>query len=141
MNNDPNCIFCKIVTGAVPCFKLHEDSSTLAFMDINPFNPGHCLVIPKSHAADVFTIDEASMAATARSARVVATAVQATLKCEGMNLVQANGPAAAQSVKHFHIHVLPRRTGDEAKLNWMPSPGDMTAIGKLAEAIRRHITK
>lgn len=135
---DPNCIFCKIVAGAVPSFKLYEDAETLAFMDINPVHDGHCLVIPKAHFATVFDIAPEAFAAVARTTAVIATAVNAALKPDGMNLIQANGTGAAQSVGHFHIHVLPRRLGDNLLINWAPRPGDMTQIGEVAARIRAH---
>ena len=131
-----NCIFCKIVAGEIPCFKLHEDDATLAFMDINPASEGHALVIPKEHAADVHAVSEAAIAATVVTAKKVATAIEKTLHPGGMNLVQCNGPAAAQSVMHFHMHVLPRSDNDGLALNWRLQPGDMDAIGALAERIR-----
>jgi histidine triad (HIT) family protein len=139
VQTDANCIFCKIVAGAIPCFKLYEDTDTLAFMDINPLNPGHCLVIPKEHAPDIFAIGEIGIAKTVRVTRVLARAVQAALKPAGMNVLQANGPGAAQSVPHFHFHILPRRLDDDAKLNWTLVTGDLAAISALAESIRRHI--
>lgn len=77
---DPNCIFCKIVAGAVPSFKLYENAETLAFMDINPVHDGHCLVIPKAHFATVFDIAPEAFAAVARTTAVIATAVNAALK-------------------------------------------------------------
>ena len=131
-----NCIFCKIVAGEIPCFKLHEDDATLAFMDINPASEGHALVIPKEHAADVHAVSEAAIAATVVTAKKVAAAIEKTLHPGGMNLVQCNGPAAAQSVMHFHMHVLPRSDDDGLALNWGLEPGDMDAIGVLAERIR-----
>jgi histidine triad (HIT) family protein len=134
-----DCIFCKIIAGEIPCFKLHEDDDTLAFMDINPANEGHALVIPKEHAADVHAISESAIAATVLTAKKIASAVGKTLNPEGMNLVQCNGPAAAQSVMHFHMHVLPRREGDQLKLNWGLKRGDMDAIGALAERIRANL--
>ena len=134
-----DCIFCKIIAGEIPCFKLHEDDGTLAFMDINPANEGHALVIPKEHAADVHAISESAIAATVLTAKKIASAVGKTLNPEGMNLVQCNGPAAAQSVMHFHMHVLPRREGDQLKLNWGLKRGDMDAIGALAERIRANL--
>lgn len=131
-----DCIFCKIIAGEIPCFKLHEDDETLAFMDINPANEGHALVIPKEHSADVHAISESAIAATVLTAKKIASAIQETLGPDGINLVQCNGPGAAQSVLHFHMHVLPRREGDELKLNWGLKPGDMDAIGALAERVR-----
>jgi len=139
MKSDPNCIFCKIVAGEILCFKLHEDARTLAFMDINPGNPGHALVVPKAHHADLLAMPEALLAACAATARTVAAAVHKTLAPDGLNLVQANGPAAAQSVPHFHIHVLPRRQDDDLRLNWGLEPGDMDAIAALADEIKANL--
>ena len=139
MNSDADCIFCKIIAGEIPCFKLFENDETLAFMDINPANEGHALVIPKEHAADVHAVSDAAITATVTTAKKIAAAVDITLNPDGLNLLQCNGPAAAQSVFHFHMHVLPRREGDELKLNWGIKPGDMDAIGALAERIRGNL--
>ncbi|MDJ0778178.1 MAG: HIT family protein [Gammaproteobacteria bacterium] len=139
MNPDPDCIFCKIIAGEIPCFKLYEDKATFAFMDINPANEGHALVIPREHAADVHAVSAEAIAATVVTAKKIATAVERTVKPDGLNLLQCNGPAAAQSVLHFHMHVLPRFDNDELKLNWGLQPGDMDAIGALAERIRANL--
>ena len=139
MTADADCLFCKIIAGEIPCFKLFENDDTLAFMDINPANEGHALVIPKEHATDVYTVSDAAIAATVATAKKIAAAVDKTLNPDGLNLLQCNGPAAAQSVFHFHMHVLPRREGDELKLNWGLRPGDMDAIGALAERIRGNL--
>jgi histidine triad (HIT) family protein len=133
---DPDCIFCKIVTGAVPCFRLSEDAETLAFMDINPVHDGHCLVIPKAHYPTVFDIAPEAFAAVARMTATVAGAVNRAVQPDGLNLVQSNGKGAAQSVGHFHMHGLPRRLGDGLLVNWQPQPGDMTQIAAIAERIR-----
>src|SRR6266568_3762876 len=98
MAADPDCIFCKIAAGAVPCFKLFEDAETLAFMYINPVHDGHCLVIPKAHYPSVFEITPEAMEAAARTAARLAKAVNAAVKPDGLNLIQANGPGAAHSV-------------------------------------------
>lgn len=139
MSADPNCIFCKIIAGEIPSFKIFENDNTLAFMDINPASPGHALVIPKEHAADVHAVSEAAISETVKTAKKIAAAIDRTLKPQGLNLLQCNGPAAAQSVLHFHMHVLPRSEGDELKLNWGLEAGDMEAIGTLAERIRDNI--
>jgi histidine triad (HIT) family protein len=139
MTRDPDCIFCKIVDGEIPSFKVFEDDRTLAFMDINPAHPGHVLVIPKFHAADLYEIPDDWLAATTLTARRVARALRATLDLQGLNLVQCNGAAAAQSVMHYHMHVMERRDGDNLSLNWGLRPGDMDEIGTLAEHIRANV--
>jgi histidine triad (HIT) family protein len=134
-----DCIFCKIIAAEIPCFRLYEDEYTLAFMDINPANEGHALVIPKEHFQDVHEVSDAAIRSTVVTAKKIASAINKTLNPDGMNLLQCNGSAAAQSVLHFHMHVLPRRDGDELKLNWGLAPGDMEAIGELAERIRKNL--
>ncbi|MFV2030978.1 MAG: HIT family protein [Gammaproteobacteria bacterium] len=139
MTADADCLFCKIIADEIPCFKLFENDETLAFMDINPANEGHALVVPKEHSRDVHAVSGAAITATVKTAKKIAAAIDKTLNPDGLNLLQCNGPAAAQSVFHFHMHVLPRREGDELKLNWGLKPGDMDAIGALAERIRRNL--
>jgi histidine triad (HIT) family protein len=136
MRTDPDCIFCKIVAGQIPCFKLYEDEDTIAFMDINPANEGHALAIVKAHHEDVHAIPDDLISACARTAKRVARAVGLALEPDGINLVQANGPGALQTVFHFHIHVLPRRRGDDLKLNWGHVPGDMDAVKAAYEKVK-----
>lgn len=128
MARTQDCVFCRIVAGDLPCLTLYEDDDTLAMMDINPGNEGHALVIPKAHHANLFELPDDALAACARTARRVASAVQSALAPDGLNLVQANGAGAGQSVFHFHIHVLPRRAGDDLRMNWGHTPGDMEAV-------------
>ena len=139
MNTDPDCIFCKIAAGQIPSFKLYEDADTLAFMDINPVHDGHCLVICKAHRPTLFDIEPEAFAAVARAVVKVAAAVNRAIKPDGLNLIQANGPGAAQSVPHFHVHVLPRKLGDDLKVNWTPQPGDRDRIAAIAERIRARL--
>ena len=136
MRRDPDCVFCKIVAGEIPSFKLFEDEATLAFMDINPANEGHALVIPKAHTPDLCTVSDEALARTAMTAKRVAAALARALNPDGLNLVQCNGAAAAQSVMHFHMHVLPRIRDDGLAMNWGLKLGDIDAIGRLAERIR-----
>ena len=136
MRRDPDCIFCKIVAGEIPSFKLFEDEATLAFMDINPASEGHALVIPKEHASDLYAVSDEALARTAVTSKRLAAALARTLNPDGLNLVQCNGAAAAQSVMHFHVHVLPRITDDRLAMNWGLKLGDIDAIGRLAERIR-----
>ncbi len=139
MKREANYIFCKIVAGEVPSFKLFEDATVLAFMDINPANEGHCLVIPKNHFETLYDAPAGEVGRVAEIATRVAKAVASVLKPEGLNLIQANGAAAAQSVMHFHMHVLPRRPGDDLKLNWGLKPGNREAIALLAEKLKARL--
>lgn len=135
MSTDPDCIFCKIIAGDIPSFKIFEDDKTFAFMDINPINPGHALVIPKVHTNDVYETPGEWVAVTAEVAARVARAVKKVIAPYGLNLVQANGPGAQQSVMHFHMHVVPRTKGDKLTMNWELQPGDKVEIAALAEKI------
>ena len=94
-----DCVFCKIRDGQIPSTKICEDERTLCIMDINPLNPGHCLVLIKAHAATIFDADPVDLQAAITTAKRVATVQQAALQPDGLNLLQANGPAAFQSVQ------------------------------------------
>ena len=134
-NHDDECIFCKILRGEIPCFKVYEDDDVLAFMDVNPVAPGHVLVIPKHHSRDILETPPEWVGKAFAGAGRVARAVQKSLAPDGINIVQANGPGAKQSVFHLHIHVIPRAMGDGLTMNWELEPGDMAAIGQLAKKI------
>jgi histidine triad (HIT) family protein len=134
------CIFCAIIAHREPAFRLYEDDDTLAFMDIHPANDGHCLVIPKKHYETIFEMSPDDFAAAARTVVRVAKAVHQGLQPRGLNVVQANGPIAGQSVGHVHVHVLPRREDDNLWLNWPRNRrGDPDDIAQIAERIRAHL--
>lgn len=139
MRTHADCIFCKIIAGEIPCFKLYEDDRVLSFMDINPFNDGHCLVIVKDHAENVFEADPVDLEASMRAVQRVASAVDRALSPGGLNLIQANGAAAGQTVFHYHMHIFPRRNGDQASLNWEHSPGDMDRVKANFELIKAEL--
>jgi histidine triad (HIT) family protein len=133
---DGSCIFCKIVAGQIPCFKLLEDEATIAFMDINPVNPGHALSVAKGHWPTVDVIPAEVLAAVAKTAQRVAKAVIGELKPHGVNLLQANGEGAGQSVPHLHIHIMPRRPNDGVALNWGYKPGDKAEIEAIYKRLK-----
>ena len=135
MTTDPDCIFCKIVAQEIPSVRVYEDANTLAFMDINPVASGHTLVIPKQHWPNLFEMPDAQLGAVLSTARRVAAGVQKALNPDGVSLVQANGKGAAQSVLHFHIHIIPRTLGDNLKINWKLIPGNMDEIRAVAERL------
>ena len=131
-----DCLFCQIIRGKIKSFTILETELILGFMDINPANPGHALVIPKEHAPDIFSLSEPSLAAVALGAKDIAQALREEISPAGLNLVQANGRGAAQSVMHFHMHVLPRTENDALPLNWPLTPGDSDSINALAKRLR-----
>ncbi len=129
------CIFCGIVAGTVPSVKVAEDATTYAFMDINPASDGHLLVIPKRHSTDLLDMPPEDLAdVTLAAQRIAATAVR-EFGAEGVNLLNACGAAAWQSVFHFHLHVVPRyrdKAKDRLTLPWTPDvAGDRDTISAL----------
>ena len=136
MKSDPGCVFCKIVRGEIPSMKLYEDERTLCFMDINPATRGHSLAIPKVHRENIYEMSEAECGDVMNTTKRVADAIRDTLKPDGLNLLQANGLQAFQTVFHFHMHIIPRYTNDPIKLPWIPREGNMEEIRKNSEIIR-----
>jgi histidine triad (HIT) family protein len=135
-----DCIFCKIVAGEIPSIKVYEDEATLAFMDINPLGEGHVLLVPKRHFVGLFDADDEAMGHVMAAAARVARAMKSVLGIDSMNLLQANGRWAAQSVLHFHVHLIPRRENDGLGMDWGLAPGDVDAIRKTGEAIAAAVT-
>ncbi len=136
VNSDPGCIFCKIVAKSVPSTVVYEDDLTLAFMDIGQVNPGHVLVTAKTHAENIYALDDASAAAVFRSAARVARAIRAAFSPEGLSVYQANGAAAGQTVLHFHVHLVPRHAGDGMALSWPVKNPPREKLEEYAAKIR-----
>ncbi|MBC8248783.1 MAG: HIT family protein [Anaerolineales bacterium] len=139
--SDRGCVFCDIIEGRAPADVVSEDGETLAFMDINPANPGHTLVIPKQHARDVYELDEETAAAVMRTSVRIANAIKAALQPDGMNLVQSNERAGGQEIFHFHMHIIPRWYGDGLRLARPPEVRRTMPIKEAAARIRREMTK
>jgi histidine triad (HIT) family protein len=131
-----DCVFCKLRDGQIPSMKIFEDDKTLAFMDINPLNSGHCLVITKAHAANLFEAELDDLQAAIATAQRVALAIRDALKPDGLNMLQANGAAAFQSVPHFHLHLIPRWNNDGKGFDWKLVPGNREQIMKAGERLR-----
>ncbi len=132
-----DCIFCKIVSGEIPSIKVYEDDRVLAFMDINPINEGHLLIIPKAHAATIHEIAEGDFLAVMSATRKLASAVKKALNPDGINLLQLNGKAANQVVPHLHVHIVPRWFGDGLTISqWEMVAGNMEKIKAVAEKIQ-----
>jgi histidine triad (HIT) family protein len=135
MASDPDCLFCKIVAGAIPATIVAQDDRTIAFMDIAPATRGHLLVIPREHSADLHLAEEADVVAVHLMARQMAARVVDRLGADGVNIIQSNGAAAWQTVFHLHVHVIPRYSGDPLKLPWESHEGDPDQIAAAAEEL------
>jgi histidine triad (HIT) family protein len=109
---DTNCPFCNIVTGKAPASIAYQDDIVMAFMDLNPTNKGHTLVIPRQHWENIHEIPENTLADIFSVVKRISTAVKKTFNAEGISILQLNGKAAGQTVMHFHVHVIPRFRGD-----------------------------
>ena len=131
-----DCLFCGIVDGSVPSQTIDSDEHTVAFMDIAPATPGHALVVPRKHSADLLDIDADDLSASVIAAQRLARRMKDVLEADGINLINACGAAAWQTVFHFHIHVIPRYDDDPLKLPWVPKEGDQGEIAKVAERLR-----
>ena len=136
-----DCIFCAIAEGRAPAEVVFEDGETLAFMDINPANPGHTLVIPKRHVRDIYELDGETAAVVMKTTVKVARAVRMALQPDGMNLVQSNERAGGQEIFHFHIHVIPRWYDDGLRLARPPEVRRTMPIEEAAARIRREMAK
>ena len=133
--SDPDCIFCKIIAGELPGTIVDEDERTVAFMDINPATRGHALVVPRNHARDLLEIDHEDLTAVTVAAQRLARRAHERLDADGVNLINACGAEAWQTVFHFHMHVIPRYADDPLRLPWKPAPGDPDVIAEAARCL------
>lgn len=111
-----DCIFCKIVRGELPSFKVYEDNAVLAFLDIHPVNAGHTLVVPKNHSHNIFDITEKDWVAVSKVVRELAIAIEKGVGADGVNIAMNNREHAGQVVYHPHVHIIPRFKDDGLRL-------------------------
>jgi histidine triad (HIT) family protein len=135
------CVFCKIVAGTAPASIPYADSTTVAFLDINPMTPGHLLVVPRVHAADLAELDAEAGAQLWRAAQRLAAALRRSpIRTDGVTIFLADGAAAGQEIWHVHLHVIPRWKGDGVKIGYRPgrpSRSDLDAnAAELQTALR-----
>lgn len=126
-----DCIFCKIAAGEIPSATIYEDDEFRVILDLGPASKGHALILPKSHAANIYELPDELAAKAMVLAKKMATEMTDALQCDGFNIVQNNGELAGQTVFHFHMHLIPRYNGDNVKLGWVP--------GTLTDDVRDEI--
>ena len=134
-----DCVFCRIVAKQMPATVVQEDADTLAFMDIGQVNPGHVLVALKSHADNLFELQDAQAAAVFRAVARVARAILDAFAPQGLSVYQANGKAAGQTVFHFHVHLVPRHENDGMNLTWPVKNPPREKLEEYAAKIRQKL--
>ena len=113
-----DCIFCKIANGEIPSATLYEDEEFRVILDLGPASKGHSLLLPKKHAANIYELPDETAGKAMILAKHMATRLRDGLHCDGFNIVQNNGEIAGQTVFHFHMHLIPRKAGDQAVPEW-----------------------
>ncbi len=133
-----DCVFCRIIRGELPSWKVYEDDDVVAFLDINPVTKGHTLVVPKQHYRNIFDAPDDVLAKVIAAAKKVAWALRRGLGAEGVHIVSNAEPAAKQVVFHFHVHVIPRWSNDGAELRWSRTKySSDSEADEIAEKIRK----
>lgn len=126
-----DCIFCKIANGEIPAATIYEDDDFRVILDLGPASKGHALILPKTHAANIYELPDEVAAKAMILAKKMATKMTDKLECDGFNIVQNNGEVAGQTVFHFHMHLIPRYADDGVKLGWVP--------GTLADEVKEEV--
>jgi len=127
------CVFCKIITGEIPSYKIYEDDQVFAFLDIKPVHPGHTLVISKKHVANLEEISETDLQAVILTVKKIGQMLKNKLGVLGYNVSLNNDPVAGQEIPHLHFHIIPRKIHDGLKL--FPQQG--YAPGEAEEVLRK----
>jgi histidine triad (HIT) family protein len=135
-----DCIFCQLIAGRLPASKVYEDDQVLAFMDAGQVNPGHVIVAVKPHVATIYDLSPELAAAVFTAAVKIARALKASMRAEGLTLLQANEKAGGQTVAHFHIHVLPRHFDDGVAFTWPVKHPPREELERLAARVRHGLT-
>jgi len=134
--NDSDCIFCKVVAGDIPAEKVLQDDAAVAFMDIGPLAEGHLLLVPAAHYQTIDHMPAEAASALLRHLPSLVRAVRQATGCQGLNVLQNNGPVAHQVVPHVHFHIIPRHSGDAFHFNWPAGSYPPGRAEQLAQAIR-----
>lgn len=134
---DENCIFCKIANGEIPSTAIYEDDDFKVILDLGPATKGHALILPKEHAADLFGLNEDIAAKTMVLAKKLGKQMVENLEADGLNLVQNNGEAAGQTVRHFHLHLIPRYQDDGQQILWKPGEISKEEMEEIKNTIQQ----
>jgi len=136
----PNCLFCQIVAGEIPCHKVYEDENVLAFLDIHPLNPGHTQIIPKIHSEHLLEARGEDFGAVMEAAKKITPAILQSVGAPGCNIHSNIGRAAGQVVFHTHVHLIPRYD-DDGFQEWERTGQVSNGLEGVAERIRDILVK
>lgn len=131
------CVFCKIVKGEIPAFKIHETKDVLAFLDLSQVTIGHTLVIPKKHCENLLALDDELSSILLKEVVLVAKKLKKKLNVDALNVVNNCGEVAGQSVMHIHFHLIPRTKGDEFEIKQVVHEPNFDELRKLCEKINK----
>jgi len=139
MSDLSSTIFGKIIAGQLPAAKIYEDENFLVILDKFPSSLGHCLILPKTPARNIFDLDEGTAQALYPLAKRIANAVKTATNADGIHILQNNEAAAWQTVFYFHIHIIPRHENDGVQLGKSTAGISEEQSAKIAVAIRREL--
>ena len=129
------CVFCKIVNGEIPSYKIYETDNVMAFLDISQNTKGHTLVIPKKHIESIFDLDEQTGRDLFEAVIKTTNILKNKLGFKNVNLLNNNGSLAGQVVNHYHIHIIPRYGNDECYFKESPHEPNFEELASLHKQI------
>ena len=129
------CVFCKIVNGEIPSYKIYETDNVMAFLDISQNTKGHTLVIPKKHIESIFDLDEQIGRDLFEAVIKTTNILKNKLGFKDVNLLNNNGSLAGQVVNHYHIHIIPRYGNDECYFKESPHEPNFEELASLHKQI------
>jgi histidine triad (HIT) family protein len=136
---DPSCIFCKIAAGEIPSARVLETGHAVAFLDINPVNKGHVLVVPRAHHATLADLPEQAAAQAASLLPRLCRAVRKAARADGLNVIVNVGAVAGQTVDHVHWHIIPRHARDHVHWPWPHEKYAGDEMGRMREEIEKSL--
>ncbi|HEU4557338.1 MAG TPA: HIT domain-containing protein [Longimicrobium sp.] len=139
-NDNPTCVFCRIIGGDEMVSVIHEDDDIIAFLDIQPLHPGHVLVVPKAHYKNLFYVPEELAARTFAMARRILPGLRKATGCRAVNLFSPNGSDGGQDVFHFHVHLIPVPEGAPFPLQ-LPDPGAEVPSRSQLDVMATHVMR
>ena len=132
-----DCIFCKLANGDIPTNSIYEDDRFNVILDLGPATKGHALILPKDHADNLFELPDDTAAEAMKLAKKLGSKLVEKLGAQGLNLVQNNGEVAGQTVKHFHLHLIPRYDGDGQSILWKPTSPSSEELASIKEVLTK----